>query len=226
MDKGYASPEIALKQRQLVDEQLKGMRQGFPPKVFIALEPALQYIGERQRGLRILDAGCASGYYQEVFNYFTPGLIDEYVGIDFNPGMVKLARKLYRIAKFYQLDLAESFTFQEPFDLVFSSGTIEYIRDWKKAIANLIKLSRRWILFHRVPLLSDTHSPTKIVDEIAYDVDMQHFIFNRAKFLKQFSKFRLIDYWPAGGGPAKPDDIEKEGWYKQIFLWEKANGNS
>lgn len=103
--------------------------------------PALQALVGPVSGLRVLDAGCAGGGHSE-------WLVSQgcrVVGIDSSPEMVALFRKrLGHAATVHQADLARPLPFLKDgsFDLVLSSLTLHYVRDWAVPLGELHRVLR------------------------------------------------------------------------------------
>ena len=57
---------LPLKQRDLVDQQLRRYRAGTPIDVFDVMVNALRELPEVQSGMSLLEVGCSSGFYSEV----------------------------------------------------------------------------------------------------------------------------------------------------------------
>lgn len=213
----YSNPEIAARQRKLVDRQLKDMRMGKPPGVFAAIEPALSYIAERDENLHILDAGCASGYYSEIMGYYAADIIQRYAGIDFNRGMIALARSLYPSHTWYVGNLTNLSAFNTR-DLVFSSGTIQHIENWQRAIGELVRVTKRWLLLHRTRVWWDNDRETEFICEPAYDIPVNVWIFNRKQLIELIKGcgMSMVLELPAGEGPTIMGR-----WQILLHLWEK-----
>ena len=172
LSKSYADPTIATKQRQLVDQQLQAMRHGSPPEHFEVVGRILSQLRE-QTGLRLielLDAGCGSAYYFEIANSFVPGWV-EYVGVDFNPGMLDMAQQYYPTLPLARMDLRNLAVRDVAFDLVMSGAVIAHIKEWKAAVEELARLTRRWLLLHRT-LVYTGSVPTSVTIERHYDKDV------------------------------------------------------
>ncbi len=89
---------------------------------------------EPKSGERILDLGCGSGQLTE--RIAASGA--EVIGIDSSDEMISAASKLYPNQKFYLMDAA-SFSFQEPFDAIFSNAVLHWVEDQKSAVSNMFQ---------------------------------------------------------------------------------------
>lgn len=120
------------------------------------LGPALQDLVERKRqgleGIRILDIGCGSGdgydlltgvtakdpgAYEYVVSVIPPEMLQEYVGLDLNPDLLRQAEEHYGHlpkVRFLEGDMSdglpEEIQSEAPFDIYFSSyGTLSHFND-------------------------------------------------------------------------------------------------
>ena len=90
---------------------------------------------------RVLDAACGPGLYAEWL--LSRGA--EVVAVDASPKMIELARRrLGKTADIRQADLAKPLTLSdESFDVVLSSLTLHYIRDWRITFGEFYRVLRR-----------------------------------------------------------------------------------
>ncbi len=103
----------------------------------------LELIGEI-KGKKILDAGCAAGWYSKTFLELKATRV---VGMDFSSEMIRYANLRLKDLdkskyKFYHHDLNEKCSFLEDrkFDLVVSSLTMHYIEDWKRPLTEFYRV--------------------------------------------------------------------------------------
>lgn len=91
-----------------------------------------------------LDAGCAQPYLlQEVTHRFQ---VKGY-GCDISKTVVQENQKSLPACEFKVLDLEkEKWPHEKQFDLVISSEVIEHIKEWKAALKNIAKMSKRYML--------------------------------------------------------------------------------
>jgi trans-aconitate methyltransferase len=81
-----------------------------------------------KEGERILDVGCGSG---QLTNQIAQ--VAQVVGIDSSPQMVADARSKYPSIDFYVMDAA-NFSFNEPFDAIFSNATLHWVLNKEGAV--------------------------------------------------------------------------------------------
>lgn len=81
-------------------------------------------------GRKVLDAGCAAGWYTEWLIRHGANV----TAIDFSPAMIRMTRqRVGDKAEVIQADLNEPLDFLEDqsFDLILSSLTLHYLKDWQ-----------------------------------------------------------------------------------------------
>ena len=142
-------------------------------------------------GLRVLEIGCSSGYYSEVFAIKQLGL--RYEGCDYSAAFIDLARRLYPGIAFEVGDATGLRYADRSFDVVVSGGCILHIPEYERAIAEAARVSRRWVAFHRTPVLH-MHGPVTYTKK-AYGVETIEIHFNEQALLRLFSAhgMRVVD---------------------------------
>jgi SAM-dependent methyltransferase len=212
----YADSSIAPKQRRLVDEQLQAMRIGKSPQHFQVVGRILSGLKEQTsaRSFSLLDAGCGSGYYSEIIHHFVPGGI-RYIGVDFNLGMLSMARQYYPGLPVARMDLRRLAVRDASVDLVMSGAAIVHIREWDAALKELTRVTRKWLLLHRT--LVYTSTPTSVSVERHYEKDVYRVRISEAEFLALTDKLgmTLTMKCDAGEGPV-PEDQENN-----TYLFER-----
>lgn len=131
-------------------------------------------------GLSVLDAGCAAGWYT--------GWLTEHgaavTAVDFSPQMIEMTRR--RVgdkARIRQADLNEPLDFVDngAFDLVISSLTLHYLKDWKPVMREFNR-----VLKDSGMLVFSVHHPF-----------MDFTVFNRDNY---FATELLTDEWDTHKG--------------------------
>lgn len=84
-----------------------------------------------KKGERILDLGCGSGQLTSKISELA-----SVIGIDSSEEMVKASQDLFPDIDFYKMN-ADSFSFDEPFDAIFSNAVLHWVKDQKAATANM-----------------------------------------------------------------------------------------
>ena len=87
-----------------------------------------------QPGERILDLGCGSGELtQRIAEQGT-----QVIGIDASAAMLEKARVQFPTLEMHQME-ATSFTFDEPFDAIFSNAVLHWVPDYEAAVRQMAK---------------------------------------------------------------------------------------
>lgn len=93
-------------------------------------------------GKKVLDAACAAGWY-------TNWLLEhgaEVIALDFSPSMIEMTkRRVGNKAEVIQADLNEPLIFikDESIDIVLSSLTLHYLKDWTTAMREFYRILRK-----------------------------------------------------------------------------------
>ncbi|MCA0969272.1 class I SAM-dependent methyltransferase [Halobacillus litoralis] len=98
----------------------------------------LDEIPKDLQDVRVLDAGCAAGWYSEQLTERGASV----TGVDVSGKMVQAAEeRLKGKAEFLQHDLEEPFPFEDQtFDWIISSLTLHYIKDWSEVFQQFHRL--------------------------------------------------------------------------------------
>jgi SAM-dependent methyltransferase len=141
--------------------------------------PAMLSLLSNIKFKRVLDAGCAGGFYAEwLVNYRA-----DVVAIDISNKMVQLTKqRLNNQGQVYQADLNQPLIFLEDtsFDLILSSLTLHYLKDWEGVFQEFYRILSPEGLF-----LFSTHHPF---------IDFQ--LFDKADY---FATDLLADSWQGYG---------------------------
>ena len=174
----WRSEEIPQKQRALVQRELTDLYRGHPPKVFQVLSDTLQ--PHVRPGIGLLEVGCASGYYYEVLEYLLKTRLS-YVGVDFSPAMIRMARTYYPRVRFEVADGAALRFDDGSFPIVVSSGVLLHVQNYAAHIAEAARVASEIIVLHRTPVYRI--APTAHFKKFAYGVDTFELRFNEGELL-------------------------------------------
>lgn len=209
LTRGWQAPEIAARQRELVDAQLQQMYQGDVPAVFRAAAEAVQATGVR--GGMIVEVGCASGYYWEVLEHLLRSQV-RYLGVDYSTALVDLARQRYPNVPFVVGDAANLPLPDGCCDILLSGCVLLHVADYAAAIRESSRVSRRWCIFHRTPVLRTGN--TVFLSKLAYGVEVVELLFGKQEIYRLFAESNLaveraihIDSCSIGGVGGKVDII-------------------
>ena len=171
--RSWCSDQIPQKQRALVQRELSDLYRGHPPKVFQVLADGIRpYV---RPGIGLLEVGCASGYYFEVLEYLLKTRLS-YVGVDFSPAMVRLARAHYPLAQFEVGDGAALRFEDERYPIVVSSCVLLHVQNYAAHIAEAARVASCIVVLHRTPMYRA--APTAYFKKLAYGVETFELRFN------------------------------------------------
>jgi SAM-dependent methyltransferase len=174
----WQSPAIPLKQRALVQQELAALYQGRPPVVYRILADALRPFIVPD--CRVLEIGCASGYYYEVLEYLLNARLS-YVGVDFSSAMVALAQRYYPRASFHVGDGAALSFPDQSFLIAISSCVLLHVADYPQHIREAARVASQIVVLHRTPV-SRVH-PTSHFKKFAYGIETHELRLNESEIL-------------------------------------------
>lgn len=137
---------------------------------------------------RLLEIGCSTGYYNEVFK--KAGIKVKYEGCDYSETFIAKARTVYPMIKFKVCDAVKLVYKDCEFDIVFSAGCLLHIISYEKAIKEAVRVSRKYVIFHRTPIIHIVD--TVFTKKIGYNLSMLEIVFNEEKLINLFYKHGLI----------------------------------
>ncbi len=174
---GWKSSSIPAKQKQLTEEELDKMYEGSVVKPFQVLADSIKMIGSEDQS--IIEIGCSTGYYYEVLTYLLNRKVN-YTGVDYSEAMIKEATDSYKEVPFKIADATALPFADKSFDVVVSSCCLLHIPEYVKAITESARISNRWVIFHRTPIIKGhtTHFKKK-----AYGVLCVEIHFNENEFM-------------------------------------------
>lgn len=141
--------------------------------------PAMvEQLPSSMKGIHVLDAGCAAGWYTEQFLNRGANV----TAIDVSSEMVAATkRRIGKKAEVYQLDFENALPFADStYDCIVSSLALHYIADWNRTFAEFVRLLKPGGTF-----LFSVHHPTMDI----------HFSENKEYFKREF----LHDRWKKSG---------------------------
>jgi trans-aconitate methyltransferase len=142
---------------------------------------------------RLMEIGCGSGYYSEVFANLLPGV--RYAGIDYSDAMVARARARYPSAVFNVADATKLPYADNAFDIVFDGVSLMHIIDFTTAIREATRVAARYCILHSVPIF-DNHSTTYLA-KYAYGAPVVEVVFDKQELMSvcRDAGLRLMREW-------------------------------
>jgi SAM-dependent methyltransferase len=144
---------------------------------------------------RMLEVGCGSGYYSEVFAKLLADRV-EYTGIDYSGAMIARARAHYPSTAFDVADATRLPYADRAFDIVFNGVSLMHIVDYQAAIREGARVASRYCIFHTVPVFDDYR--TTFLRKYAYGAPVVEIIFNKQELmlLCEDAGLRMEREWP------------------------------
>ena len=129
---------------------------------------------------RLIDVGCGSGYYFEVFETLLHGSV-QYSGVDYSRSMIERARARYPTATFEVGDGTRMRYDDATFDIVFNGVSLMHIIEFSAAIREAARVASHYCVFHTVPVF-DEHRTT-FLRKHAYGAPVVEIIFNKKELM-------------------------------------------
>ncbi len=183
-DGAWDHPEIPLRQLQVVEHELAELRLGRLSAPYRALIESFHRI-EQAPFQTVLEVGAASCYNGRVLK--EAGWTMLYTGLERSPHFQALAERIYPLGNFLLGD-AREIPLIHQFDIVLHGGCLLHIFEYEKAIAEAVRVSRRYVILHRTPI---QHEPTSFFLKDAYGVRCLEIHFQESELYHLFMKHRL-----------------------------------
>ena len=179
---GWSDAAIAARQHLAYADLLRDLRRGAPRNDLRVAANAVRAFGLAAPS--VIEIGCGSGYYAEVFEHLAAPL--RYVGVDFSMSMLALAHRHYRHERFVAGDAAALPLAEGCADIGFSGNSLMHIERWPDAVRETARIARRGCVFHSVPILEQR--ATTRLRKRAYGVPVVEIIFNRAELEAELAR--------------------------------------
>jgi ubiquinone/menaquinone biosynthesis C-methylase UbiE len=184
---GWQDAAVAERQHQAFMPLLQELRSGHPRLDFVVAAQAVS--ASKLTNPLLVEVGCGSGYYSEAL----PSLLARpitYLGVDYSECMTGLARRLYPAVPFVTADACRLPFEENCCDILLSGTSLMHIADYRTAIAESVRVSRSWCIFHTVPVMSER--PTTLLTKEAYGEEVIEVIFNRSEMETMFDEYGLV----------------------------------
>ena len=190
---GWLASRTVARQERAYANLIADMKRGEPRLDFKVAAEAVAATGLDKPGL--IEIGCGSGYYSEVFATLLPGGVS-YTGIDYSQAMIERARQRYPVVQFEVADAAKLPYGDARFDIAFNGVSLMHIVDYAGAIREAARVAARYCILHTVPVFDDHR--TTYLRKYAYGAPVVEIVFGRAELMSlcHQSDLQLVRTWP------------------------------
>jgi SAM-dependent methyltransferase len=190
---GWLATRTVARQERAYQGLINDMRNGEPRLDFTVAAEAVAATGIAAP--RLLEVGCGSGYYSEVFAGLVPGGVS-YTGIDYSEAMIARARANYPLAAFKVADATRLPYPDGTFDIVFNGVSLMHIIDYPAAICEAARVAGRYCVLHTVPVFDD--HPTTYLSKYAYGAPVVEIVFDKGELISLCADagLQLQREWP------------------------------
>jgi SAM-dependent methyltransferase len=190
---GWLSGRTVTRQERAYRGLLADARRGEPRVDLRAAADAVAATGIT--GPKLLEVGCGSGEYYEVFDILLPGKV-RYTGADYSEAMIARARARYPLASFEVADATRLPFDDAAFDIVFNGVSLMHIIDYPAAIREAARVAARYCILHTVPVCED-HTTT-FLKKYAYGAPVVEIIFGKEELMSicRQAGLRFERAWP------------------------------
>src|SRR5262249_44666091 len=188
---GWLAARTVARQERAYQGLSEAMKRGEPRLDFSVAAEAVAATGLAKPSL--LEIGCGSGYYSEVFATLLPNGV-AYKGIDYSEPMIARARAQYPATSFEVADATRLPYADQSFDIAFNGVSLMHIVDYAAAITEAARVARYCIL-HTVPVFDD-HATTYL-RKYAYGAPVVEVVFGKEELMGvcEASGLRLEQAW-------------------------------
>lgn len=183
---GWQVPDVAKRQLAAFTPILRQMRAGKLREDLSALVEAIRMT--QMDNPLVVEVGCGSAWNKEVLGKFSHTTV-RYVGLDYGIEMLKTARTTYPGIATLVGDAAELPFRNRSIDILVSGTLLMHLMSYEKAIEESRRVSKRWCIFHTVPVLQTRE--TTVLRKDAYGQPTLEIIFNNAELHAIFTANRL-----------------------------------
>ena len=175
---GWLAARTVARQERAYQALIGDMKNGEPRLDFTVAAEAVMATGIAAP--RLLEVGCGSGYYSEVFADLVPGGVS-YTGIDYSEAMIARARSHYPSTAFAVADATRLAYPDDAFDIVFNGVSLMHIIDYQAAISEAARVAGRYCVLHTVPVFDDHR--TTYLSKFAYGAPVVEIVFGKNELM-------------------------------------------
>ena len=190
---GWLASRTVARQERAYRDLIAAMKRGAPRLDFTVAADAVAATGLAKPSL--IEIGCGSGYYSEVFATLLPQGV-AYTGIDYSAAMIERARAQYPPVQFEVADAARLPYADARFDIAFNGVSLMHIVDYAAAIREMARVASRSCILHTVPVFDDHR--TTYLRKYAYGAPVVEIVFGRTELMSlcEEAGLRLERTWP------------------------------
>jgi SAM-dependent methyltransferase len=191
---GWLAARTVARQERAYQSLIAAMKRGEPRLDFKVAAEAIAATGLAQP--RLLEVGCGSGYYADVFATLLPGGV-RYTGVDYSNAMIARARARAPSIAFEIADATRLPCADDAFDIVFNGVSLMHIIDYQAAIREAARVAAGYCVFHTVPVFHNHR--TIFLQKYAYGAPVVEVIFSKQELLEfcRDAGLRLEREWPS-----------------------------
>lgn len=191
---GWLAARTVARQQRAYESLIATMKRGEPRLDLRVAAEAVAATGIPHP--RLLEVGCGSGYYSDVFATLVAGGVD-YTGIDYSDAMIERARARYPLVAFEVADATGLPYADGAFDIVFNGVSLMHIIDYPAAIREAARVAARYCIFHTVPVFPDHQ--TTFLSKYAYGAPVVEVVFGKQELMElcRDAGLRFEREWPS-----------------------------
>jgi SAM-dependent methyltransferase len=190
---GWRSTRTVARQEAAYRRLIADMRKGNPRLDLRVAAEAVTATGIARP--RLLEVGCGSGYYADVFADLVPGGVT-YTGIDYSEAMIARARSNYPASAFEIADATRMPFTDAAFEIVFNGVSLMHIIDYEAAIREAARTAGAYCILHTVPVFENRS--TVYLSKYAYGAPVVEIVFGKTELMSLCRKagLHLQREWP------------------------------
>jgi SAM-dependent methyltransferase len=191
---GWLAERTVARQERAYRGLIAAMKRGEPRRDLKVAAEAIAATGITHPS--VLEIGCGSGDYSEVFADLVPGGV-RYTGSDYSEAMIARARTRYPNVTFEVADATRLPYADGAFDIIFNGVSLMHIIDYRAAIREAARVAARYCILHTVPVFDDGR--TTFLRKYAYGAPVVEIIFAKPELIElcHEARLRLERTWPS-----------------------------
>jgi SAM-dependent methyltransferase len=191
---GWLAERTAARQERAYQDLITDMAHGEPRLDLKAAAEAVAATGITNPS--ILDVGCGSGYYSDVFAALLAGGV-RYTGVDYSDAMIARARARSPLTPFEVADATRLPYAADAFDIVFNGVSLMHVVDYPAVIREAARVAKSYCIFHTVPVFLNHR--TMFLRKYAYGAPVVEVVFSKQELMTlcREAGLRLEREWPS-----------------------------